>query len=137
MDELAAEGRNLHVVEHLIRPLWGVLTFGPGQEPASLLRAIRDDLAEFADAALADGATDIRRGRSQWPSTAKAREAVQAAQARHMVRIEPGTTAWAAWVEHWHRTGAGFLARTYAAQGHAMVARQFPPIEPKREGAAA
>ena len=126
LDELADEGEAGHVVEHLLRPLWGVLK---GKPSAELLRAMRDDLAGFGDAALAEAATTIRQTRSTWPSVAQAREAVQAAQRAQMVRIEPGTTAWAAWSAHWHRQGHKFLARTYESQGFAMVQRQFPPVE--------
>lgn len=125
LDELADDGVAGHVVEHLLRPLWGVLR---GKPTLDLLRAMRDDLATFGDAALADAAVTLRQTRSTWPSLAQAREAVQAAQRAHMVRIEPGTTAWAAWSQHWHAKGHNFLARTYEAQGFAMVERPFPPV---------
>lgn len=131
LDELRSDGMALHVVEHLLAPLLGVLAHQrrrePGAVPVSLLRGIRDACAEFSAAALSEAARAIRDERSEWPSVAQARRAAQTAQARTMVRIEPGTPQWAAWEAEWRRTAKLFLARTYLKQGYAMVTHEFPP----------
>jgi hypothetical protein len=138
IEELEAEGEQPHVVEHFIRPLVGALRFDGRDTPGTLVRAIRDQLAPFADAALAEAAGTMLRTRSVWPSAATAFKACQDVQGRHMVRIEPGSTSWAAWNAHWHRLGHRFLARNYEAQGYALVQRPFPPIDadaPRRDRA--
>jgi len=133
LDELRDEGLHLHVVDGLIAKLWGALRFDGRDSPPALLRAIRDQLAEVPDGALAEAANVLLRERSVWPSAAIAFKAAQAVQAKHMLRITPGTTAWSAWVAHWHSQGHKFLARTYEAQGYALVPRQFPIVDAKRE----
>ncbi len=127
LDELREEGDGSHVVEHLIAPLWGSLTLG-GRDAGRLLRDIREVCAEFSDAALAEAASTIKRERTAWPSAAQAHRACQAVQAKHLVTIRPGSTAWAAWIAHWHATGKGVLARHYEGQGYARVQREFPPV---------
>lgn len=135
LDELRDEGRNVHVVESLIARLWGALRFDTRDDPGALLRAIRDQLADMPDGALVEAADVLLRERSVWPSAAVAYKAAMTVRARHMVRIVPNTTAWSAWVAHWHAAGAKFLAQTYAAQGYALVPRQFPPVAGKPEAA--
>lgn len=128
VDELRAEGQHLHVIEHLIAPLWGKLRFDSRDEPGQLLRGIRDVLAELPDGALIETAQTLLRERTVWPSAAVAWKAAEACQRRHMVRIERGTTEWVAWAAHWRAAGHKFLITTYEAQGYAMVPRRFPPV---------
>lgn len=127
IDELRDEGDGGHVVEHLIAPLWGSLTLG-GRDAGRLLRDICEVCAEFSDAALAEAAATIKRERTAWPSAAQAHKVCQTVQPKHLVTLRPGTTAWAAWVAHWHATGKGVLARHYEGQGYARVQREFPPV---------
>lgn len=129
IDELREEGRHLHVVEHLIARLWGALRFDNRDEPGALLRAIRDQLSEIPDGALREAADVLLRERTNWPSASVAFKAAQACQSRHMIRITPGTTAWAAWSAHWHAIGHKYLARVNEQQGYAMVPREFPILE--------
>ena len=126
LEDLEAEAKHPHVVEHFIRPLVGALRFDGRDDPGTLVRAIRDQLAPFADKALADAAQTLLRSRSVWPSAAKALEAVQEAQKRHLVRIVPGSPQWSAWSAEWRANGAEFLVRRYEADGFAMVTREFP-----------
>ena len=128
VDELRAEGQHLHVVDHLIAPLWGKLRFDSRDEPGQLLRGIRDVLAELPDGARVETAQTLLRERTVWPSAAKAYQAAEACQRRHMVRIERGSTEWVAWKDHWRAAGHGCLITTYEAQGYAMVRRRFPPV---------
>jgi hypothetical protein len=127
VDQLRAEGEALHVVEEFIAPLFGVLQPARGSDPGAMLRAIRDELAEYSDGALADAMRAIRGSRTIWPSPAKAKAAAAEAQAKNMIRIEPGTAQWAAWSAYWHASGKKFLATQYAQQGYARVARPMPP----------
>jgi hypothetical protein len=125
LDALRADGTAPHVVEQFVAPLWGVLQGNPS---AALVQAYRTELSGFSDAALAEAARTVRQTRTRWPSVKQAYAAAQAAQPRHMVRIEPGSTAWAAWMDHWGRQGNRVLVRLYRDQGFAKVQRQFPPV---------
>lgn len=129
IDELREEGRHLHVVDRLIARLIGALPFDGRVDPRALVRAMRDQLAGMPDGALSEAADVLLRERTFFPSVAVAYKAATSCSPRHMVRIVPGTTAWAAWSAHWHASGHKVLARINEQQGYAMVPRPFPIVE--------
>jgi len=130
LDELRAEGGHLHVVEGFIAPLWGVLEAPKGTDALALLRAIRDELAEFSAPVLAAAARHVRGNWSAWRRPVKAREACAAAQ-RGLptnVVVRPGSAAWEAWLRYWRDRGEAYSAKYWTEQGYALVPAEFPPV---------
>lgn len=134
IEELRAEGEHLHVVDEFLAPLVGALRSG-GDDLPFLLRAIRDDLAEFSPQVLAKAAADIRAKRTQWPSVAVARQACLAAQqTQGAYRIERGTLAWSAWMDHLRRTGQKFSVKLFEDQGYMIQRSEYPPVNRNQGG---
>ena len=125
---LKTDGAPEHVCDLFLRPLFGVLTFPPEADPAALLRAIADDLANCSDETLIESAKSVRAGRSRWPSPAQVLKLVGPIQSRFMKRIEPGTPEWEAWEREWRRAGNAFLVTHYRKQGFATVTRAYPHV---------
>lgn len=134
--EVAADGRHLGVVQHLLRPLLATLTVPKGRQPVEFLRDLRDAaaVAKATQPALEAAARAIRRDRVRdlpWPKDA-ARLIEQAAVAVKVQLAFPDPR-WHAWIAHDLRDPAkASFARTTRERRWGYVAdTDWPPPSPE------
>lgn len=127
-DDLKLDGRNGHVVDHLISEL-AHLPIRASEHPAAAfsLLAMRDDLAIHSDKALAKAALVLRGERSVMPSGAIVRKAVIGAEGP-MLTIRQGEDGWDAWLAY--DTIRGNPTVWIKREGERRAYRRQPPDLP-------
>lgn len=129
LDGLKADGRNQHVVEHLIAPLLAMLK-PRFPDPLATLIGIRDRLRDATPAELKAACAELADDRVRdFPSRASCIAALKAARTQAKpagIAVERGSPQFAAWLEH-YRADGGWQAAHMATAPVWTVPTEWPP----------
>jgi hypothetical protein len=126
LKQLRNDGKNLHVVEHLIEPLLASLTV-QHDDPLALLRDIRDQrtLAFFPASVLERLATRLKETRKVLVSTKDVVDMVgDAIKGARRLRLMPESPSWEAWMKFLDNPA---VAKFYRTEGYMEVFSEWPP----------
>ena len=133
VEQLRADGKHLHVVEHLVVPLLSSLTV-QHDDPLALLRAIRDhrSIIAFPRAVLDRLGVRLKETRKKLVAVKDVVEAINdVTKGLPMFRIFDGDPSWSAWLDDLEKQGLSAAAKICRQQGQMLRWTRWPEWHPE------